>query len=136
MTARLSHPPFPRPGPRVAVVGATSSGKTTLAAFLADWLHAEHVELDALYWGPGWSKPKTEEFRQRVELTLRAPTWVVDGNYHLTRDLTWGQASTLVWLDYDLPVILWRLTWRTLSRIFRREVLWNTNRETLGDAFF
>ena len=140
---RLSHPPFPRPGPRVVVVGTAGSGKTSLAAFLADLLEVEHIELDTLHWGPEWSKPKAEEFHQRVEQALTAgassqsgPAWVVDGNYSHVRDLTWGNASTLVWLDYDLAVVLWRLTWRTLGRILRREVLWNNNRETLRNAFF
>jgi len=136
MSKRLSSPPFPRPGPRVVVVGTTGSGKTTIAAWLADLLQVEHIELDALHWGPGWSKPKTEEFRRRVEKALSGPSWVADGNYREVRDLTWGGATTLVWLDYDLPVILWQLTWRTLRRIFSREVLWNNNRETWRDAFF
>jgi adenylate kinase family enzyme len=136
MKRRLSLPPFPRPGPRIVVVGTTGSGKTTTASQLADLLQMKHIELDALYWGPGWTKPKTEDFHRHVEQALSGPAWVVDGNYKLVRDITWGRASTLVWLDYDLPVVLWRLTWRTVTRIFRREILWNNNRETFRDAFF
>ena len=136
MPERLSDPPFPQPGRRIAVVGATGCGKTSAASMLAYLIEVEHIELDALYWGPGWTKPKREVFRQRVEQALKAPGWVVDGNYREVRDLTWGNADALVWLDYDLPVVLWRLTWRTLRRILFREILWNNNRETLCDAFF
>jgi adenylate kinase family enzyme len=136
MPERLSAPPFPQPGPRIAVVGTTGSGKTTVASWLAHLIQAEHIELDALHWGPGWTKPKRDVFRQRVEQALNAPCWVVDGNYREVRDLTWGLADTLVWLDYPLHVVLWQLTWRTLRRIISREVLWNNNRETLRDAFF
>ena len=42
----------------------------------------------------------------------------------------------LVWLDYSLPLIMWRLWWRVLRRALRREVLWNGNRERLWTHFF
>jgi len=41
-----------------------------------------------------------------------------------------------VWLDYALPVILWRLVTRTLRRVLTREVLWGNNTETVRGAFF
>lgn len=135
-TQRLSSPPFPQPGPRVVVVGVTGCGKTTVAAWLAEWRQVPHIELDALHWQPGWNKPKPDEFRQRVETALSGPEWVVDGNYREVRDLTWGRATTLVWLDYDLPVVLWQLTRRTLQRILSKELLWNNNRETWRGALF
>ncbi len=135
MTKQLSQPPFPTPGPRIVVVGTSGSGKTTIAKWLADLIGAEHIELDALHWGPNWTEAPIEAFRQRVAQALASPTWVVDGNYHKVRDLTWGQATTLVWLDYSLPVVLWRLVWRTVTRVFKREELWNSNRETFQNAF-
>ncbi|MCL5946925.1 MAG: hypothetical protein M1298_02760, partial [Chloroflexi bacterium] len=43
---------------RVAIVGITGVGKTSLAKRLAATLGVTHVELDALYWClPGWRKP-------------------------------------------------------------------------------
>ena len=135
MTKRLSQPPFPTPGPRIVVVGTAGSGKTTIAKWLADLIGSEHIELDALHWGPNWTEAPIETFRQRVEQALAGSTWVVDGNYHKVRDLTWGRATTLVWLDYNLPVVLWRLVWRTVGRLFKREELWNSNRETFKNAF-
>ena len=39
----------------------------------------------------------------------------------------------LVWLDYALPLVLWRLTRRTLQRLVTNEELWNGNREQLRD---
>jgi adenylate kinase family enzyme len=133
---RLSQPPFPKPGERIVVVGTTGSGKTSLAAELARLQGIPHVEIDALHWEPGWKEPPLEVFRQRVAQALAGDAWVADGNYAKVRDLTWGRASTLVWLDYELVVILPRMIKRTLHRIMTREVLWNSNRETLRDAFF
>jgi hypothetical protein len=62
------------------------------------------------------------------------PEWVVDGNYSVSRDIVWGRADTLVWLDYAFPVTFGRLLRRTVRRIARREELWNGNRESLGKA--
>lgn len=120
--------------PRIALAGSTSSGKSTLARRLSRITGAPHIELDALYHGPDWVP--MPDFRERVaEATSRA-SWITDGNYAAARDLTWGRADLIVWLDYHLPRILWRLTERTFRRWWRREVLWNGNREVLRNHFF
>jgi adenylate kinase family enzyme len=131
-----SKKPFPVPGPRIVVVGVTGCGKTTTAARLARILAIPHVELDALHWQPDWVMTELETFRRLVEKAVSGPAWVTDGNYSKARDLIWARATTIVWLDYSLPVILWQLTRRTLRRVITREVLWNGNRETLRGAFF
>ena len=122
-------------GQRLNVVGTSGVGKTTLARRLSQVLALPHVELDALYWGPNWTEPTPEVFRRRVGAALDRPRWVVDGNYSVVRDIIWGRADTIVWLDYGLPLILWRVTWRTVRRAARREVLWQGNREAWGRFF-
>jgi adenylate kinase family enzyme len=123
-------------GPRIIVVGVTGSGKTTVSARLARIFGIPHVELDSLHWQPNWVMAGLDEFRQAVASAISGPVWVTDGNYSKVRDLIWPRATTLVWLDYALPVVLWQLTRRTLTRIITRERLWNTNYETLRGAFF
>src|SRR5438132_8383373 len=95
-----------RDGPlrRVVVVGTSGSGKTTLAREIARRLSLPHVELDAVHWGPGWTEPPVELFRQRTQEALQGDRWVADGNYGKVRDLVWGRAEMLVWLDYALPL--------------------------------
>jgi adenylate kinase family enzyme len=117
-------------------VGTTGSGKTTLARQISQSLNIPHVELDALHWGAGWTPMPPEVFRERVAQALSGDTWAVDGNYGKVRDIVWVRADTIVWLDYVLPVVLMRLAWRTLRRIFTREELWCGNRETLSAQFF
>jgi adenylate kinase family enzyme len=126
-----------KPGKRIAIVGVTGSGKTTLAKRLAEKLCIPRVELDSLFWNAGWQAVETEVFRQRVDAAL-APqgTWVTDGNYRTVRDIIWGRADTLVWLDYSFPLVLARLLRRTLGRIIRREALYNGNHESIGNTFF
>jgi adenylate kinase family enzyme len=121
---------------RIAVVGTSGSGKTTLASRLAQRLRIPHVELDALHWGPDWTPVSWELFRERVSHVLSGDAWSTDGNYSRVRDIVWGRADTVVWLDYSLPVVMARVTRRTMKRTLGREELWNGNRERFWAAFF
>jgi len=117
-------------GPRVAVVGTSGSGKTWLARRLAERLGAAHVELDALQHGPGWAQATPAELRNRTVAALAATdAWVVDGNYDVTRDLVWPQATALVWLDYPRWFVMSRVVRRSVARAVTRRELWNGNRE-------
>jgi adenylate kinase family enzyme len=119
---------------RIAVVGTSGSGKTTLARRLAERLGCDHVELDSLYWGPGWTPVPRDLFRERVTEALDGETWTTDGNYGSVRDIVWWRADTVVWLDYSLAVVMGRVTWRTIRRSALREELWSGNRERIGTA--
>ena len=114
---------------RYIVVGATSSGKSTLAKQLAHKIGGDYIELDALNWGPNWTPAGDELLRDRAENATRSPCWVVAGNYRVTRPVTWPRAEAVIWLDYSLPVVLWRLLTRTIRRGITQEELWNGNRE-------
>ena len=121
---------------RIAVWGAAASGKTTLGRRLGQALGVPHLELDAVHWGPGWEPISTDAFRARVAVEIARDRWVIDGEYfRKVADLIWERADTVIWLDYPLPVLIWRLLWRTVTRVRRREVLWSGNRETWRGAF-
>ena len=122
-------------GTRIAVVGSTGCGKSTLARELAQRLGVPHIELDSLFWGPGWSETPDHEFRRRVEAAASGDRWVIDGNYSRVRDVVWSRAQTVVWLDYAFPVPAWRLLVRTIRRSARREELWSGNRESWRRSF-
>lgn len=115
-------PAFPHR--RVSVVGTSSSGKTTFARALSRRLGVPHVELDALFWRPGWTGSPPAEMRERVAEAIAGEAWVIDGNYSVTRDLVWARAEAVVWLDYPLRTILRRYLARTRRRIRTREEIW------------
>ena len=124
---------MPFPYRRIVAVGATSSGKSTLARELSAQLELRFVELDALYWQADWTPASLDEFRRSVEVAVSTGAdpdgWVIAGNYHVVRDLIWPRAEAVIWLDYSLPVVFWRLLVRTLRRSILQEELWNGNRE-------
>jgi adenylate kinase family enzyme len=111
---------------RIVIVGTTGSGKSTLAARLSQQLDLRHIDLDMLHWESGWKGADSSVFRARVAAAVREGRWIVAGNYSSVRDLIWPNADTLIWLDYSLPIIFWRLLRRTFKRIVTREDLWGT----------
>jgi adenylate kinase family enzyme len=119
----------------VVIVGNSGSGKTTLADMVADRLGVPHVELDAHYHQAGWTPRRAEEFADAVREALDAADaasggWVVCGNYRAVRTQIWARADTIVWLDLPRPLVMWRVTSRSLGRVLRRTELWNGNRES------
>ncbi|MBM3152912.1 MAG: AAA family ATPase [Chloroflexi bacterium] len=129
----MNPPPFPYR--RIIIVGVTGSGKTTLARQVAARLGTPHVELDALHWRLDWEHAPDDELRRLVETATRPGAWVVDGNYSMTRDITWPRAQAVVWLDLPLGLVFWRLVRRILSRWWTKELMWGINRETLWVHF-
>ena len=119
------------PYQRIVVVGTTGSGKTTVAGRLAGCLHIPHIELDALHWEANWSHVTDEELRKRIDAATRLDAWVVDGNYGVTRNITWPRAQAVIWLDYPLWTVFWQLWRRILKRWWTKELLWGNNREHL-----
>ena len=87
-----------------------------LAKSLSARLGLAHTELDDLYWLPEWRERDKSEFREWVDQATAAPAWVIDGGYSEVRDLVWGRADTLIWLDQSL----WRTALQLIGRTYRR----------------
>jgi adenylate kinase family enzyme len=122
---------------RINVCGTSSTGKSTLARRLATLIGGEYVELDAFHHRENWTEAPLDEFRALVAEAVAPDKWVVDGGYSKARDILWARVQLVIWLDYPLPIILWRLTRRTIRRGLTREKLWNTgNVERMWRHFF
>ena len=127
-----------RLGRRIAVPGATGSGKTTFTRRLGEFLGLPPIELDALFWKPNWVHTPQGEFRSKVEAALDANPdgWVCDGNYtSALGNLVRSKADSIIWLRLPLSVTFWRLLRRTASRKCSKELYWGINSESLRRAF-
>jgi adenylate kinase family enzyme len=120
---------------RVAVVGSVGCGKSTLARELARRAKLPYVELDALRYQANWTKTAERAFYDDVVRVAGTDEWLIDGNYEITRDIVWVRAQLLVWLDYPLRLVLWRLLRRTGKRLLTREVFASGNRESFWRLF-
>ena len=125
-------------GRRIAVIGNSGTGKSTLARTLSARLGIPHVELDALNWRPGWiglSTADRDSWRASVAEAIVGDAWITDGNY--SRDAQpriLARATDVIWLDYSRLVIMPRVIRRSFLRAIDGEELWpgTGNRETFA----
>ena len=106
-----------RPMQRVVIIGTSGSGKTTLAARIARAREWPHIALDAVHFLPNWFEQPPDDFRTRtLDFVEASDCWALNGNYSKVRDITWGHATTLIWLNYSFPVVFWRVFIHTIQR--------------------
>jgi adenylate kinase family enzyme len=87
-------------GPRIVIVGASGSGKTTMARSLSKGLSLDLLELDSVNWsGKVGSKRDEEEAKGLVADFAARPNWVIEGVYGWLAIPAIPRASTLIWLD-------------------------------------
>jgi hypothetical protein len=108
---------------------------------LAKVLALPFLNLDALAHRPHWQDTPLEDFRNQVSEFIEANPegWIIDGNYQrMVGDITWHSATDIIWLDYPIFVVLWRLWFRTIARIRSAERLWGMDGciETWQHQFF
>ena len=123
---------------RVAVMGGSCVGKTTVSRRLAEALGVPHIELDALHHDPGWQEAPADVFQARVLAAFDAAPhgWVADGNYRSKLgSLVLERADTAVILEPPFRVAFGRALRRTIGRTITREELWNGNREQIRHFF-
>jgi adenylate kinase family enzyme len=118
---------LPRRPARVLVTGTSGSGKTTTARRISSILGVPHVEIDALFHGPGW-QPR-EAFVADVTAFAGEPNWVTEWQYGAARPLLLQRANLMVWLDLPRGLVMRQVITRTIRRRLSREELWNGNVE-------
>ena len=118
---------------RVRIVGNSGSGKTTLARAVARRTGWTHIELDAVFWAPGWRHRDPEEGRAILRGLLPADGWVTCGNWTSRVGDVLADADVIVWLDLPRWRVMPRVVLRTLGRGLTRRELWHGNRERLAN---
>lgn len=97
---------------RISVVGATGSGKTSLARELAERLDLPICELDQLRRDTVVGGLSAQTFQSRVAEIAQRDAWIIDGHYRDVRHLIWSRAEAVVWLNYPLRIVALRLMGR------------------------
>jgi adenylate kinase family enzyme len=100
---------------RVAVIGPGGAGKSRFARQLGEAVGARVVELDRLFWQPGWVETPAAEWEALQRRELGQEPWVVEGLHQSTMHLWLEAADTIVFLDVSPLVATWRVTRRRLA---------------------
>lgn len=93
---------------RVIVIGSPGAEKGALARAIAERLKIPCIELERLYWRPGWQRPDADEWRAQVAQLVTREDWVIEGTFPSTLDMRVARADWLVYVDAPMPVCLLR----------------------------
>jgi adenylate kinase family enzyme len=103
---------------RIAVIGRSGAGKTTVALELGRTVGLPVVHLDRLAWEPGWRPVEHAVFESRHAAAIAADSWVIDGGY--LAQPGWPErvrrADVVLLVEAPLHVCLWRIVRRSLAR--------------------
>lgn len=77
--------------------------------------------MDALSREAGKSNAPTKTFVLSIKKSIAKDSWILDGSYAIVQDIVWPRAEAIIWLDYPVWVVTWRLLKRSLYRIFLRK---------------
>ena len=86
---------------RIAIIGTSGSGKTTIGKHIAKELGCPFIELDkVIFKDEKFDKPPVEVYRRYVKEALKGrDRWVVEGVFPKVADIVWTKADVLIWLD-------------------------------------
>ncbi|MEM9161281.1 MAG: DNA topology modulation protein [Verrucomicrobiota bacterium] len=104
---------------RVMIIGSGGAGKSTLAKKIETITKLPLVHLDQYFWLPGWKERPTDEWRSLQETLCAEPRWIIDGNYGGTMDLRLAAADTIIFLDANRWLCLYRVLLRTIKHLGR-----------------
>ena len=86
---------------RIIIIGCGGAGKSTLARKLGEMLDIPVVNLDKLFWKPGWVETSREEFDALLAQELAKDRWIMDGNFNRTMPERIKRCDTIIYLDFS-----------------------------------
>ncbi|MCB1995062.1 MAG: hypothetical protein H6933_05065 [Burkholderiaceae bacterium] len=121
---------------RVQIIGGSGAGKTTLGRRLAQRHSLPFIDLDDLFWEPGWVDVGHPELARRLAPQVAGDGWVVAGNYGPTTEpQLWPRLTHLLVLDLPYRLMMRRTVTRTVWRGLTGAPCCNGNRESLRRMF-
>ena len=98
---------------KIAIIGVTASGKTTIANKIGKILDIPVHHLDKTFWAEKGGL-KQDAFVEKVNEILKESKWIMDGSFPRSRtlEIRIENADTIILYDLPLPLVLWRQTKR------------------------
>ena len=100
---------------RIIIIGSSGGGKSTLARQLGDITGLPVIHLDKEHWNPGWVETPKDIWQEKVKELLKGEQWIIDGNYGGTMKIRAEAADTIIYLDFNRFICLYRVIKRRLQ---------------------
>jgi adenylate kinase family enzyme len=106
---------------RIAVIGNSGGGKSTLSRRLSQQFDLPCIEVDAFLWQPGWVLNSTEAYEDQHQRIIANDRWILDGLGRLeTIADRLARATNIVLIDMPLWMHFWlaaerQIAWATGS---------------------
>src|SRR5438552_9746357 len=107
---------------RVVILGRAASGKSTRARRLGAITRLPVMELDELFWRPGWLPPPREAWSAAQERLAGQEQWIMDGDLgpYDAVPVRLRRADTVILLDFSLV----RCAYQAFTRSRERADFW------------
>jgi len=107
---------------RVLILGPGASGKSTLAARLAEITGLPVIELDKIFWKPGLLPLPRDQWVELQQKLVDEDQWIIDGDLgpYDAVEVRLRAVDTIVLLDFSFI----RCAWRALRRSRERSDFW------------
>jgi adenylate kinase family enzyme len=101
---------------RVAVIGNSGGGKSTLSRRLSQQFGLPCFEVDAFLWQPGWVLNAVEVYEEQHQRIIASDRWILDGLGRLeTIADRVARASDIILIDMPLWMHFWLAAQRQIA---------------------
>ncbi|HEY2177059.1 MAG TPA: hypothetical protein VGH15_00630 [Caulobacteraceae bacterium] len=104
---------------RIAIVGCSGGGKSTLARQVGARLGLPVIHMDTLFWKPGWVESDHDTFRAQVDAAAAGEQWVMEGGFITHSTARFARADTVIVIELPIWLCLWRAIVRMLVNFGR-----------------
>ena len=101
---------------RVAVIGNTAGGKSTMCKALSESKGLPVHAVDKIQWNPGWTFSPEVEVEEKLNEIIKTDLWIIDGwGPWKTIERRFNAADTIIFVDHSIGIHFW---WA-----FKRQIL-------------
>lgn len=95
---------------KIAIIGYSGSGKSTIARKLGEYYSCQVLHLDTVQYAPNWIEREYEEKKSDVAEFLKNDDWVIDGNYSkFFYEERMEKADQIIFMNFNRFNCLWRV---------------------------